>query len=86
MNTTDNHWPPVLGWMVGAYRPRGPYPVLRTKGEMGSAQSTQARVCRSFVDPNECPIRGAPASERDLMIAAENGWVCAFDNLSHRVR
>jgi len=36
-----------------------------------------------LVDPNACATRGAPSSERDLMIAAENGWICAFDNLSH---
>jgi hypothetical protein len=68
---------------VAAFRPTGPYPILQTKGEQGSAKTTQARVLRMTIDPNECPTRGAPATERDLMIAAENGWLCVFDNLSY---
>jgi hypothetical protein len=83
VNVVDEHWPLVLGWLAISLRPTGPYPILRTKGEQGSAKTTQARVLRSLVDPSDCPTRGAPGSERDLMIAAENGWVCAFDNLSH---
>jgi len=83
VNVADEDWPLVLAWLVGALRPASTYSILKFSGEQGSAKSTQTRVLRAFVDPNICPTRGATRSERDLMIAAENGWVCAFDNLSY---
>jgi putative DNA primase/helicase len=43
---------------------------------------TTARIFRALIDPNEAALRSEPKDERDLMIAAKNGWVIAFDNLS----
>jgi hypothetical protein len=37
---------------------------------------------RALVDPNVAPVRALPREERELMIAANNGHVLAFDNLS----
>lgn len=34
------------------------------------------------MDPNTAALRSEPREERDLMIAASNGWCIAFDNLS----
>jgi hypothetical protein len=83
VNVTDQGWVLLLSWLVAAFRPDGPYPILKTIGEQGSAKTTLARVLRGLVDPNVCATRGAPRSERDLRIAAENGLMCAFDNLSY---
>jgi hypothetical protein len=69
-------------WMIGALHPTGPYPVLILQGEQGSAKTTTARFLRALIDPNLAPVRSEPREPRDLMIAANNGWVCAFDNLS----
>ena len=69
--------------LVNAFRPRGPYPVLCLHGEQGSAKSTAARIFRSLIDPNTAALRSTPREERDLLIAGTNGWVVAFDNLSH---
>ena len=82
LNITDDHWPLVLGWLVAALRPRGPYPVLCLHGEQGSAKSTAALLLRSLVDPNAAPLRGEPKEVRDLMIAATHSHVLCFDNLS----
>jgi hypothetical protein len=79
----DAAWILVVAWLIATFRPRGPYPVLVTLGEQGSAKSTQQRVLRALIDPNKAPIRTMPRDERDLMIAATNGWCLAFDNLSH---
>ncbi|MFO0824467.1 MAG: bifunctional DNA primase/polymerase [Gemmataceae bacterium] len=83
VNVTDEDWPLILAWLVAALRPDSSYPILKLNGEQGAAKSTLSRVHRAFVDPSTCPTRGAPKTERDLVIAAENGWVCAFDNLSY---
>ncbi|MCH9647758.1 MAG: hypothetical protein K0U98_05930 [Deltaproteobacteria bacterium] len=72
----------TVSWLLGSLRPSGPYAVLILQGEQGSAKSTTARVLRSFVDPSVSPVRTLPRQERDLMIAAHNAWILAFDNLS----
>ena len=68
------------GWSVRS-GPRS-YSVLLVHGEQGSAKSTLVRVCRSLLDPNEAPVRREPRDGRDLIIAALNGHVVAFDNVS----
>src|SRR5262249_54004620 len=79
----DDDWKLVVAWLKAAFRPRGPYPILVLNGEQGSAKTTTAKVLRSLVDPNTSPARREPKESRDLMIAAHNSWVIAFDNLSH---
>jgi len=80
---SDADWAQTVCWVVQALRPTGPYPVLGLTGEGGSTKSTRARVLRSLVDPNFSPLRSEPRELRDLMIAAFNSWVVAFDNLSY---
>ncbi len=82
VNVTPDDWPLLLGWLVAAFRATGPYPVLALHGEQGSAKSTTARTLRNILDPNAAPLRCEPREPRDLMIAANNGWVIALDNLS----
>jgi hypothetical protein len=72
----------VVSWLFSAMKPGGPYPVLVVSGEHGSAKSTFAKALRLLIDPNAAPLRGLPRQERDLFIAAGNGHVLAFDNLS----
>ena len=83
VNVTDEDWPLLAGWLLVAFRPNGPYPVLCLYGEQGSARSTTERVLRMLVDPTSAPLRVEPRSPRDLIIAATNSWVVALDNLSH---
>jgi hypothetical protein len=78
----DRAWVLIVGWLVMALSPRGPYPVLVLGGEHGAAKTWTANRLRDLVDPNEAPNRAEPREPRDLMIAARNGWVLAFDNLS----
>ena len=40
-----------------------------------SAKSTGVRVLRHLVDPNSTALRSLPRDERDLVIAARNGWL-----------
>jgi primase-polymerase (primpol)-like protein len=68
--------------LVAALRPTGPYPVLGLHGEQGTAKSTTARIFRGLADPNQAALRDAPDEARDLMVAATNSWMVAFDNLS----
>lgn len=82
VNVTTRDWALLLSWLVAAYRPTGPYPVLVVQGEQGSCKSTLTRVVRSLVDPSTVPLRTMSGDERDLMISAQNSWVAPFDNVS----
>lgn len=82
LNVSKSDFPLVVGWIVGAFRPDGPYPILVLTGEQGAAKSTAARVLRATVDPNTSPIRTMPRDERDLVIAAKNAHCLCFDNVS----
>lgn len=70
-------------WLIGALQPCGPYPLLVLNGEQGSAKTFTCRVLRRLIDPNKADVRSQPRDERDLVIAGNNGWVIALDNLSY---
>lgn len=72
----------VVAWALACLRNRGPYPVLVLSGEQGSAKSTFSAILRALLDPNTAPLRALPREDRDLFIAASNGHVLAFDNVS----
>jgi 5S rRNA maturation endonuclease (ribonuclease M5) len=79
---SDNDFVLVVAWALACLRDRGPYPVLALSGEQGSAKSTFSKILRSLLDPNTAPLRALPREDRDLFIAASNGHVLAFDNVS----
>jgi len=72
----------TVSWLLGALQSSGPFPLLAIAGEQGSAKTFLSKILRALVDPNLAPVRALPREERDLMIAAQNGHVLAFDNLS----
>jgi len=78
----DGEFRLVQLWLVNALRPRGPYIILVVNGEQGSAKTTLCFFLRRLVDPNQAPLRRPPKSERDLMIAASNSRIVAFENVS----
>jgi hypothetical protein len=82
LNVDDKNLTLILAWLVNCFRPDYPFPILLISGEQGTAKSTASKVCRELVDPSIAPFRSAPRDERDLIIAATNAWICAFDNLS----
>jgi hypothetical protein len=79
---SDTDFVLVVAWLLGCLRNRGPYPVIVLSGEQGSAKSTFSAILRAMIDPNTAPLRALPREDRDLFIAATNGHVLAFDNVS----
>jgi hypothetical protein len=82
VNLSDSDFRLLIGWMAAAIRPVGPYPILIIHGEQGSAKSTLVKVIRELIDPQAAALLAEPRSTRDLMVAAVNGWLLAFDNVS----
>lgn len=79
---SDEDFVLVVAWALTCLRNRGPYPALVLSGEQGSAKSTFSSILRALLDPNTAPLRALPREDRDLFIAASNGHVLAFDNVS----
>jgi hypothetical protein len=72
----------IVAWLLAALRPGGPYPLVAISGEQGSAKTVLSKVLKALIDPNAAPVRSLSREERELMIAANNGYLLAFDNLS----
>jgi hypothetical protein len=79
---SDSDFVLVVAWALACLRNCGPYPVIVLSGEQGSAKSTFSKILRALIDPNTAPLRALPREDRDLFIAASNGHVLAFDNVS----
>ena len=72
----------AIAFALACLRPRGPYPVGAIGGEQGSAKSTRSALLCSVVDPRHPRVYILPRDERDLVVAARNRHVLAFDNIS----
>src|SRR5262249_16174922 len=72
----------IVAWLLAALRPHGPFPLLAISGEQGSAKTVLCKLLKALIDPNAAPVRSLSREERELMIAATNGYLLAFDNLS----
>jgi hypothetical protein len=80
--SNQNNFVLIVAWMLTPLRSSGPYPLLATSGEQSSAKTAMSKALRALVDPNMAPVRAQPREEREPMIAANNGHLLAFDNLS----
>ncbi|MBP2227191.1 hypothetical protein J2847_000458 [Azospirillum agricola] len=79
---SDEDFRLAVAWIVACLKPNGPFPVMVVNGEQGAAKSTFCRVLRRLIDPNAADLRSPPKDERDALLAARNGWVLGYDNLS----
>ena len=79
---SDDDFMLLVAWLVGCLRPTGPYPILVLNGEQGTGKSTLANILRRLIDPNIAATRTPPERNDEIFIAAENGWMLNFDNLS----
>ena len=78
----DEDWVLAVSWVIAAFRPNFPFPILNVNGEHGSAKSTLCKMLRALVDPAKPPLRRPPKDERDLAIAAANSHIVSYDNIS----
>jgi hypothetical protein len=81
LNVKPEQFVLAVGWLLQALNPDGPYPLIYPSGPSGLGKSTTTRLLCRTVDPNSVQIRKMNRPE-DLLIAAKNNWVVAFDNCS----
>jgi hypothetical protein len=72
----------IKAFLISTVRPNLPFPLLVLTGEQGSGKTSLSVKLKSIVDPAKAPVRSFPRESRDLAIAAGNGWLLAFDNVS----
>ena len=72
----------IAAWAIAALSGLGPFPVLVLVGEQGSAKSTTVRLLKNLLDPAAGGLRGQQRDVHELMVAAHNAWILAYDNIS----
>lgn len=72
----------VLAWLLAAYRPTGPYPILALHGSQGSAKTTTETILRRMIDPARANLSGVPRDERDVLISVRHSHLLGYDNFS----
>jgi phage/plasmid primase-like uncharacterized protein len=73
----------VLTWLLECLRPDTPFPLLEAIGEHGSAKTGLQRLLKRLIDPSAIELRSAPRSGEDVFVGAGQGWLLAYDNVSH---
>ena len=79
---SDAEWKLLRAWIVSCWRASGPFPILVFSGQQGAGKSTTAEFVRTVIDPNKVMLRQKAKSRHDFIIASNNSWIIAYDNLS----
>jgi hypothetical protein len=82
----ETDWQLIVGWLLQALRPRGPFSILAFHGETGTGKTMRARILRRLIDPRKPETHQPPDNPSDLMIAASHSWVILLDNVSSIAR
>jgi len=72
----------LVGYLLAAYRPVGPYPVLVIRAEQGAAKTAVARVIRGLIDPARSLEIAVPRDQEGLLVAARHHHIVSIDNVS----
>jgi hypothetical protein len=73
----------ITTWLLDCLRPDTPFPLLEAIGEQGSAKSGLQTLLKRLIDPSAIELRSAPRSGEDVFVGAAQGWLLAYDNVSH---
>ena len=82
LNVDEKNFRLIVAWMIAAFLPNMPHPILSLFGQQGSAKSTAATTVVNLVDPSPAPIRSSPRDLGQWLTAAAGCWISAIDNIS----
>lgn len=82
INVSSETWPLVLGWLVAAFMPSLPHPVLYVNGEHGTGKTSCARFMIRLIDPGPALVRTPPETPDNWAVTASASWAFVLDNLS----
>ncbi|WP_199843966.1 ATP-binding protein [Streptomyces albireticuli] len=82
LNTNDEGFQLLAAWLVAAFIPDLPHPILAFRGEQGTGKSKGAAMVIGIVDPSGAPKRTAPRDLKSWAVQAFNSWAICLDNVS----
>ncbi|MFF9687294.1 ATP-binding protein [Streptomyces sp. NPDC014623] len=82
MNTSDEGFRLLVGWLVATFIPDLPHPILTFRGEQGTGKSKGAAMVIGIIDPSGAPKRTAPRDIKSWATQAFNSWALCLDNVS----
>src|SRR5699024_8795222 len=80
LNVDEKNFRLIVAWMISAFLPEMPHPILSLFGQQGTAKSTAATTVVKLVDPSPAPIRSSPRDLGQWLTAAAGCWISAIDN------
>ncbi|WP_405018142.1 ATP-binding protein [Kitasatospora sp. NBC_00070] len=72
----------LVGWLVAAWMPHIPHPILTFKGEQGTGKSKAAQMIVNIIDPSPATRRTQPRDIKMWSTQAFNSWALCLDNIS----
>lgn len=82
VNMDDSAFHRLVAWLVAAWIPDVPHPVLTFKGEQGTGKSYTAQMLINLVDPSAATKRSQPRDIKAWSVQAFNSWALCLDNIS----
>jgi hypothetical protein len=82
LNVDDAGFTLTKAFLVGCFLPHGAVSHLILEALAGSSKTMYTTVVKTCIDPSTAPTRKLPDKTDDLIIAARNNLVLAYDNVS----
>lgn len=82
LNVDEDRRRALVGFLVSAFIPNMPHPILALFGEQGTAKSTATKLVMNLVDPSTAPLRSPPRDVPQWAVTANASWTVALDNVS----
>jgi hypothetical protein len=82
LNTDEDGFRLLVAWLVAAFIPDLPHPILTFRGEQGTGKSYSAKMVIGLIDPSGAPKRTAPRDIKSWATQAFNSWALCLDNVS----
>ncbi len=82
INVSDEGWDLVRAWLVLAWMPHIPVPILCVTGQQGAGKSALGRTLVSLVDPSPAALRSMPHNLGEWQTTAAASRVVGLDNIS----
>ncbi|MEN6415836.1 MAG: bifunctional DNA primase/polymerase [Armatimonadota bacterium] len=79
----EDDWILVQAWIIGAFIPTIPHPLLVVYGEQGTAKTTNMVILSSLIDPSRVGVCTAPEKLVDWIQTADHRYVVTLDNVTH---
>lgn len=82
LNMDESAFRQLVAWLVAAWIPDIPHPILTCKGEQGTGKSKAAQMFINLIDPSPAAKRSQPRDPQEWNTQAFSSWALCLDNVS----